>query len=50
MINDRESFELLCNAVLEGTASEAQLDQFQQQLRGSAAARKAYAQQTQIHA
>ncbi|MEI7534795.1 MAG: FecR domain-containing protein [Verrucomicrobiae bacterium] len=50
MINDRESFEFLCNAVLEGTASEAQLDQFQQQLRGSAAVRKAYAQQTQIHA
>ena len=50
MMNDHISFERLCHAVLEGTASEAELEQFRQQLRGSAAARKAYAEQTQIHA
>ncbi len=49
-MNDMESFERLCNAVLEGKASEAQLEQFRQQLHSSAAARKAYADQTQIHA
>jgi len=49
-MNGIESFERLCNAVLEGKASEAQLEQFRQQLHGSAAARKAYADQTQIHA
>ncbi len=50
MMNGIESFERLCNAVLEGKVSEAQLEQFRQQLRSSAAARKAYAEQTQIHA
>ena len=50
MINGHTSYERLCHAVLEGTASEAELEQFRQQLRGSAAARKAYAEQTQIHA
>ena len=50
MTKDHESFERLCHAVLEGKASEADLEQFRQQLRSSAAARKAYAEQTQIHA
>ena len=50
MINGHTSYERLCHAVLEGTASEAELEQFRQQLRGSAAACKAYAEQTQIHA
>ncbi len=50
MMNDHESFERLCNAVLEGTASETQLEQFRQQLHSSAVARKAYTEQTQIHA
>ena len=36
--------------MLEGTASEAEIESFRQQLRSSAAARKAYAEQTQIHA
>jgi hypothetical protein len=50
MINDQQSFELLCHAVLEGKASETELECFRQQLRSSAAARKAYVEQTQIHA
>jgi len=50
MINDQKSFEILCHAVLEGKASEAELESLRQQLRCSAAARKAYAEQTQIHA
>ena len=50
MMNESKCFERLCHAVLEDTASEAELEQFRQQLRSSAAARKAYAEQTQIHA
>ncbi len=50
MINDQKSFELLCHAVLEGKASEVELDQFRQLLRQDPAARKAYEQQVRIHA
>jgi hypothetical protein len=50
MINDQASFELLCHAVLDGKATQAELECFRELLRRSAAARMAYAEQTQIHA
>ena len=49
-MNEERSFERLCHAVLEGSASEVELEQFRQLLRRNAAARKAYEQQVQIHA
>ncbi len=49
-MNEERSFERLCHAVLEGSASEVELEQFRQSLRRNAAARKAYEQQVQIHA
>ncbi len=50
MKNDRSSFEQMCHAVLEGTATEAELEQFRQRMHSSAAERKAYAEQAQMHA
>jgi len=49
-MNEEKSFERLCHALLEGNASEVELEQFRQLVRHSAAARKAYEQQVQIHA
>ena len=46
----KESFEHLCHAVLEGTADEVQLEQFRAHLRADATQRKAYLDQTQMHA
>ena len=48
--HDRKDFEHLCHAVLEGTVTESELGQFREHLRRSAASRKAYAEQMQIHA
>ena len=48
--HDRKDFEHLCHAVLEGTVTESELGQFREHLRRSAAARRAYAEQMQIHA
>ena len=48
--HDRKDFEHLCHAVLEGTVTESELGQFQEHLRHSSEARKAYAEQMQIHA
>jgi len=50
MNKDRPTFEQLCHAVLEGSASEAELEQFRERLHSSAADREAYYQQMQIHA
>ena len=50
MNKDRPTFEQLCHAVLEGSASEAELEQFRERLRNSATDREAYYQQMQIHA
>ena len=50
MNKDRPTFEQLCHAVLEGSASEADLEQFREMLRNSVADREAYYQQMQIHA
>jgi len=50
MKNDHPTFEQLCHAVLEGSASEAELEQFRERLHGSEADREAYYQQAQIHA
>ena len=50
MNKDRPTFEQLCHAVLEGSASEADLEQFREMLRNNAADREAYYQQMQIHA
>ena len=49
-MSEEKSFERLCHAVLESTASEVELDQFRQLLRQDPAARKAYEQQVRIHA
>jgi ferric-dicitrate binding protein FerR (iron transport regulator) len=49
-MNEEKSFERLCHALLEGNASGVELEQFRQLVRHSAAARKAYEQQVQIHA
>jgi ferric-dicitrate binding protein FerR (iron transport regulator) len=46
----KESFEYLCQAVLEGTADEVQLEEFRAHLRADAVQRKAYLDQTQMHA
>jgi len=46
----KESFEHLCHVVLEGTADEVQLEQFRAHLRADATQRKAYVDQTQMHA
>ncbi len=48
--HDRKAFEHLCHAVLEGTVTESELGQFREHLRHSSEARKAYAEQMQIHA
>ena len=50
MKNDHPTFEQLCHAVLEGSASEAELEQFRERLHSNAADREAYYQQAQIHA
>ena len=50
MKNDHSSFERICHAVLEGSATEAELEQFRQRLHSNAAERKDYADQAQIHA
>ena len=50
MNKDRPNFEQLCHSVLEGSASEADLEQLRERLRNSAADREAYYQQAQIHA
>jgi hypothetical protein len=50
MKNDHPTFEQLCHAVLEGSASEADLEQFRERLHSNAADREAYYQQAQIHA
>ena len=50
MNNDRPTFERLCHAVLEGSASEEELEQFRERLHSNAADREAYYQQAQIHA
>ena len=46
----KESFEHLCHAVLEGTADEVQLERFRTHLRTDAVQRKAYLDQTRMHA
>jgi hypothetical protein len=50
MKNDHPTFEQLCHAVLEGSASEAELEQFRERLHSNEADREAYYQQAQIHA
>ena len=50
MKNDRPSFEHFCNAVLEGTATETEIEQFRQRLHASEAERKAYSEQARMHA
>ena len=50
MKNDHPTFEKLCHAVLEGSASEAELEQFRERLHSNAADREAYYQQAQMHA
>ena len=50
MNDDSRSFEFLCDAVLDGTATEDEVEQFRELLRADPAARKAYCEQTQIHA
>ena len=50
MKSNHPTFEQLCHAVLEGSASEAELEQFRERLHSSAADREAYYQQSQIHA
>lgn len=50
MNKDLPTFEQLCHAVLEGSASEEELEQFREKLHSDAADREAYYQQAQIHA
>jgi len=50
MMNDSKSLERLCHAVLEGTASEAELEQLKRLLHSNPAACKTYSEQMQIHA
>ena len=50
MNKDRPTFEQLCHALLEGSASEKELEQIRERLHSSAADREAYYQQMQIHA
>jgi len=49
MNDDRKSFEMLCDAVLDGTASDIEVEQFRQLLRADPVARKAYCEQAQMH-
>jgi hypothetical protein len=42
MKNDHPTFEQLCHAVLEGSASEADLEQFRERLHSNAADRDAH--------
>ncbi len=50
MKNDHSAFEHMCHAVLEGSATEAELEQFRQRLHSNGSERKAYADQAQMHA